>query len=148
MLTDTDSYYFAMSEDTLEKAVKPELLKTYIKEIKGNCGNRQYDGLMIRECCENCAKFDSSHPGRYKTEFSGTMIIALSSKCYIAKNQDNGEIKLSMKGCNKKKFLNDHDDPFEKFKTIRVQIEKFQNGDICTEQSGSVIHVHKKNCEI
>ena len=70
VLTDTDSYYFALSEDRLEDAVKPEMIEEYERERFGHCGEENYQGLMIRECCENCKKHDNTTPVYINTNSS------------------------------------------------------------------------------
>ncbi len=108
VLTDTDSYYFALARDSLEEAVIPEKREEYIKQTKGHCG-QEFNGLMVRECCNSCKVFDSKTVGVYKIEHTGDVMIALASKSYVALDTTSSVLKFSLKGCNKRKFLNEND---------------------------------------
>ena len=69
---DTDSMYFALSYDTLEEAVKPELLKEFERKKKQWLS---WD------------KWSSREPGLFKLESEGTRAIALCSKCNFVARQ-------------------------------------------------------------
>ena len=77
---DTDSMYFALSHDTLEKAVKPELKL----EFKNN--KKQW---------LSWDKWSSREPGRFKLEKEGTRAIALCSKCYFVDDENSAKTKMS-----------------------------------------------------
>ena len=83
---DTDSMYFALSYNTLEEAVKPELLKQFEKEKK--------NWLFWN-------KWSSREPGLFKRESEGTRAIALCSKCYFVEDEQSGKAKMSSKGMSK-----------------------------------------------
>ena len=83
---DTDSMYFALSHDTLKKAVKPELLKKFEKEKKRWLS---WD------------KWSSREPGLFKLESEGTRAIAMCSKCYFVEDEQSGKAKMSSKGMSK-----------------------------------------------
>ena len=84
---DTDSMYFALSYDTLEEAVKPELLK----EFENNKKQRlSWD------------KWSNREPGLFKLEKEGTRAIALCSKCYFVEDEKSGKAKKSSKGMSQK----------------------------------------------
>ena len=83
---DTDSLYFALSRDTLEEAVRPELVKEFEREKR--------DWLSWN-------KWSSREPGLFKVESEGTRVIALCSKCYFAENEDSSKAKVSSKGMSK-----------------------------------------------
>ena len=77
---DTDSMYFALSCNTLEKAVKPELLKEFEREKKKWLS---WD------------KWSSREPGLFKLESEGTRAITLCSKCYFVEDEQSGKAKMS-----------------------------------------------------
>ena len=86
MLINTDSMCFALSYDTLEAAVKPELLKEFEREKKGWLS---WD------------KWSSREPGLFKLESEGTRAIQLCSKCYFVEDEQSGKAKMSSKGMSK-----------------------------------------------
>ena len=83
---DTDSMYFALSYDTLEEAVKPELLKEFENEKK--------QWLSWN-------KWSSREPDLFKLQSEGTRSIALCSKCYFVEDEQSGKAKMSSKGMSK-----------------------------------------------
>ena len=84
---DTDSMYFALSYDTLEEAVKPELLKEFEREKK--------QWLSWN-------KWSNREPGLFKLEKEGTRAIAVCSKCYFVEDEKSGKAKKSSKGVSQK----------------------------------------------
>ena len=74
---------FALSCNTLEEAVKPELREQFKKEKKNWLS---WD------------KWSSRDPGLFKLESEGTRAIALCSKCYFVENELRGKAKMSFKG--------------------------------------------------
>ena len=84
---DTDSMYFALSYDTLEEAVKPELLKKF--------ENNKKQWLSWN-------KWSNREPGLFKLEKEGTRAIALYSKCYYVEDEQSGKAKMSSKGVSQK----------------------------------------------
>ena len=88
---DTGSMYFALSYDTLEEAVKAELLKEFEREKKKWLS---WD------------KWSSREPGLFKLESEGTRAIALCSKCYFVEDKrSDKEAKMSSKGMSKAQNL-------------------------------------------
>ena len=83
---DTDSMYFALSCDTLQEAVQPELREQFEKEKKNWLS---WD------------KWSSREPGLFKLESEGTRAIALCSKCYFVEDELSGKAKMSSKGMSK-----------------------------------------------
>ena len=118
VLTDTDSFYFSLSTDSIEEAVMATKKAEYMEEMYGHCGETDYEGLACRVCCPSCAKFDNKRMGAFKQEFKGTIIVALASKTYVAYDTNTDAIKLSLKGINKAKFLNECDNPIQTFLDI------------------------------
>lgn len=97
---DTDSAYMALSKESFEECIKPDMKKQYLKE--------KYDWLPHEMCsceckkCEDCklAMYERRTAGLFKIEFDGSGIIALASKMYYCWNDK--EVKFSSKGVNKK----------------------------------------------
>ena len=98
-LTDTDSIGIQYSTQTMEQCVHPHLLQEYRRHIYGNCTDKENeDAFLIRDCCSTHRIRDQRTPGVYKKEAGdNAMCIALSSKCYYLKSQEN-ESKLRAKG--------------------------------------------------
>ena len=84
---DTDSMYFALSYDTLEEAVKPEL--------KQDFANNKKQWL-------SWDKWSNREPGLFKLEKEGTRAIALCSKCYFVEDEKSGKAKMSSKGVSQR----------------------------------------------
>ena len=80
---DTDRMYFALLYDTLEEAVKPELLKEF--------ANNKKKWLSWN-------KWSNREPGLFKLEKEGTRAIALCSKCYFVDDEKSAKVKMSSKG--------------------------------------------------
>ena len=80
---DTDSMYIGISAENLEDIIKPEMKKEYF-----NGGKEKF---------LSTSKYHDKTPGLFKKEFDGIRMIALSSKCYYAEDE-NGKVKYSSKG--------------------------------------------------
>ena len=80
---DTDSMYMAISAEKLDNIIKPEMQKEYF-----NGGKEKF---------LSTSKYHEKTPGLFKMEFDGIRMIALSSKCYYAEDE-NGKVKYSCKG--------------------------------------------------
>ena len=84
---DTDSMYFALSYETLEEAVKPEL--------KQDFANNKKQWL-------SWDKRSNTEPGLFKLKKEGTRAIALCSKCYFVEDEKSGKAKMSSKGVSQR----------------------------------------------
>ena len=84
---DTDSMYLALSTDTIEEVIKPELKK------------RVWEGEGLAWLAWD--KWSKRTPDIFKKESEAIKGIALCSKCYFMIDKD-GKIKLSSKGMSKK----------------------------------------------
>ena len=84
---DTDSNYIAISAETLEDIVKPELQKEFEEKKK--------EWLAWN-------KWSSRTPGLFKLEFQGSRMIALCSKCHYGDDPEGKKKKFSTKGVSKK----------------------------------------------
>lgn len=105
---DTDSCYFGLASSTLHDAIKPEMRSVFEQTIYGNCrddfrGDKFNSVWFPRECCQKHNKHDLRTPGLMKLEFTGTKIIGLCSKSYMAANKEDSvsNVKYSLKGANR-----------------------------------------------
>lgn len=92
---DTDSFTFAISEDTLDQCVKPELKDEWDTEIKP---------LWFANCDSDCSHTMCSKrtPGPFKKEFEGVEFVGLSSKMYTVRGEKPGDpCKVASKGLRK-----------------------------------------------
>jgi len=86
---DTDSAYMALSAETLDEVIKPDLRHVY--DIEKN--------WISRNDTPEHAAYDKRTPGLFKEEYSGDGIIALCSKTYYCFGKED---KFSCKGINKR----------------------------------------------
>ena len=82
---DTDSFYIALSGDSLDDVIKPELRAEYEAE--------KHKWLATD-------KYSERTPGLFKVEFEGFRMIALTVKCYFVEGKEG--TKYSCKGISKK----------------------------------------------
>jgi hypothetical protein len=108
MESDTDSIYIAISGQTIEDILKPEMRERFHKDLYGHCDEDKISATTYffpRKCCHKHEKFDNREPGLFKLEFNGgTVMINLCSKTYFIKGRV-GE-KFSSKGISKKSVEN------------------------------------------
>ena len=95
---DTDSFYLAMSGDSLDEIVRPELKQAYEADKKNWLATD---------------KFSERTPGLFKPEFVDTRGVWLTAKCYLVQKEAN-EDKYSCKGVSKKY----NDLHFERYKDV------------------------------
>ena len=80
---DTDSNYFAFSEDNIDKVIKPEMRDEYEKD-KYNFLPRNSDELhptfKVDEKPFTLSKYDKRTPGLFKEETTKDKMICLCSK--------------------------------------------------------------------
>ena len=107
---DTDSFYFALSTEKLDDAVKPELREQYFTERHAWLPSESCDIPYHREsyikcrthnypwfpqpCCESRLVFDKRTPGLFKVEWEGDELTALNSKCLRGCRRVGKETKL------------------------------------------------------
>ena len=84
---DTDSNYFAFSEDNIEKLIKPEMIEEYEKD-KYNFlpreSNELHPTFQVDGKPFTLAKYDKRTPGLFKVETTKDKMISLCSKMYCA----------------------------------------------------------------
>ena len=88
---DTDSLYMAISADTIEEVVKPDLLSEWVASKHK---------WFPRTDTEENIQFDKRTPGLFKVEWSGDAFIGLNSKSYYCHNH-NGKDKYSSNGISR-----------------------------------------------
>ena len=103
---DTDSLYWALSEENLEDVVLPE------KRVEGDqlCSKDCTDNLTAnatynvfpRTCCNVHKKHDKREPGPFKEEFRCVELLCLCSKTYCCYDKHTNKHKFSSKGMNKR----------------------------------------------
>ena len=100
---DTDLFYLALSDNSLDDIVKALLKKEYLSD-KTN--------WLATD------KFSEGTPGLFKPEFVGTRGVWLNAKCYLVQNEEemytNKESKYSCKGVSKKQ----NDMCFKRYKDV------------------------------
>jgi hypothetical protein len=114
---DTDSAYMALSGDSLDDVVKPEMKVSFYQNYgdwfpKPFCPRHRDDFVACKTrgqewnmdpCCEAVRKYDLRTPGLFKEEFGGTGIVALNPKTYFCwDDDDGGKYKYSSKGLSKR----------------------------------------------
>ena len=69
LYVDTDSIYITMSSRDYQDVVKPDLYPEFYDIIFNSCGKSYLPdsrrNFILRECCEQCRKYDSLTPGEY-----------------------------------------------------------------------------------
>jgi len=116
---DTDSNYFAFSEDSIEKIIKPELREEYEKdkynflpsESKELHPTFNVDGKPF-----TMKAYEKRTPGLFKVECMKDKIIALCSKMYCCSDMDEKEIKFSCKGIQK----DNNNISYKKFENVLI----------------------------
>lgn len=90
ILTDTDSYYFALARRTWEECVKPNVTQEQVDRFK-----QQYFCLSPDK---------SKYMGLFHIEFEGDAIVAPQPKMYNARGYD-GKSKTASRGINKRENI-------------------------------------------
>ena len=135
---DTDSCYFGLAGKTLRECVKPNLLPIFERNVYGSCKD-DFDGddfktvWFPRECCQKHNKYDLRFPGCMKLEHQGTQLVGLSSKSYLAVDQNTSTIKYSLKGVNNQ-FV-DPSDPFKEVLHTQCPVMAVNRGIRCFDNS-------------
>jgi hypothetical protein len=94
---DTDSNYFAFSEDNIEKLIRPHMRKEYDPSESDELHPTfQVDGIKFTN-----AQYDKRRPGLFKVETTKDKMISLCSKMYCASDITEEKIKFSCKGIQK-----------------------------------------------
>lgn len=107
---DTDSAYIALSGESIDALVKPDLREKYLS-------NRHL--WFPREDSQEHAAFDKRTPGLFKVEWSGEGFVGLNSKTYYCWGTEGD--KASSKGISKKINKPTKDKYLEVLKTKQSQ---------------------------
>ena len=110
---DTDSFYLAMSGESLDKIVRPEMKQEYEADKKN---------WLAKD------KFIERTPGLFKPEFVDTRGVWLSAKCYLVQNgaNEDEDDKYNCKGVSKKHndlYFQRYEDAFDIFLKTRRDTE-------------------------
>jgi hypothetical protein len=101
---DTDSNYFAFSEDSIEKLIKPHMREEYEKD-KYNFlpreSNELHPTFKVDGKAFTLKAYDKRTPGLFKVEAEKDKMISLCSKMYCCADTTEENIKLSCKGIQK-----------------------------------------------
>ena len=101
----TDALCFAISGETLQDVVKPEMLDSYKQMLFGNCSDTWKPDtskhFLLRQCCPKHTAKDKVTPGLFKLEWHGDVIRGLCSNTYCVTDMQNNIIKLACSGQNK-----------------------------------------------
>ena len=126
---DTDSCYMAITKESFDELVKPELKEEYYKE-KHKWFPRTTD-CLCPECkidvkLKEHAKYDSRTTGLFKIEKEADGMVYLSSKCYRLLNPREGGKEAKRNVCNKGAQLerNAHRLTFETYKDVLFKDEE------------------------
>ena len=132
---DTDSFYLAMSGDSLDQIVRPEMRQ----------GKKNWLATD---------KFSEATPGLFNPEFVGTRGMWLTAKCYLVQNEAN-EDKYSYKGVSKNHndlYFQRYKDAFDVFLKIRrdselevENIDKAKNAGFMVYDLGVVTYEQKSS---
>ncbi len=110
---DTDSAYLALSGESIDEVVKPEMRKQFYEEWDRwfpaeACAEHKTEFVTTKvegkewqpkECCVKQKTYDRRTPGLFKIEWQGKGMIALCSKCYFGWGEKGD--KRSTKGLRK-----------------------------------------------
>jgi len=85
---DTDSAYMAITANSFDDVIKPNMRADYQRGLRGFCDDREVKAdstfhWFPRACCKDHARYDKRTPGLFKTEYEGDELIGLCSKTYI-----------------------------------------------------------------
>ena len=101
---DTDSNYFAFSEDSINKIIKSDMIDEYNKD-KFNYlpreSNELHPTFQVDGKPFTLKAYDKRTPGLFKVETEKDKMISLCSKMYCASDITEKQIKYSCKGIQK-----------------------------------------------
>jgi hypothetical protein len=103
----TDSNYFAFSEDSIEKLIKPKMRVEYENDkyiFPPSESNELHPTFQVDGIRFTYAQYDKRKPGSpglFKVETTKDKMIPLCSKMYCASDFTEKKIKLSCKGIQK-----------------------------------------------
>jgi hypothetical protein len=101
---DTDSNYFAFSEDSIEKLINPEMKEEYENDkynFLPSVSEELHPTFNVDGVRFTWAQYDKRKPGLFKVEITKDKMISLCSKMYCASDFTEEKIKFSCKGIQK-----------------------------------------------
>ena len=104
---DTDSNYFAFSEDSIEKLIKPHMREEYEKDkydFLPSESNELHPKFKVDGKPFTMKAYEKRTPGLFKVEKEEDKVIALCSKMYCCSDMDEKLLKLSCNGIQKDKI--------------------------------------------
>ena len=127
---DTDSNYFAFSEDSINKLIKHDMIDEYNKD-KFNYlpreSNELHPTFQVDGKPFTYEQFDKRTPGLFKVETKKDKMISLCSKMYCAADITETKFKLSCKGIQKEGnnicYQKYHDVLFENKKILLIILD-------------------------
>ena len=120
LASDTDSYFFAVSGNSIHDIIKEDMRSLFYDEydqwfVSESC---KYHRQLFKQikmnkkkwnpkpCCIRFHKYDSRTPGKFHVEAEADGMVCLSSKTYICYNKDEHDtfncVKSASKGISKK----------------------------------------------
>ena len=109
---DTDSLYMALSEEKIEKLIRPEMKPMWEMNRENDCRDDfravEHYNFFPRNCCQQLWKFDQRTPGLFKEELRCTEMVAPCSKtccCF------DGPTRLTMLSCKGHNINSLNDEP-------------------------------------
>ena len=131
---DTDSAYMAISGDSFESLIRPDLREEFEKD--------KHSWFVAPRAPQG-----KRTPGLFKVESEGDKIISLCSKSYctelFATENSTGQVKFSMKGVNRGHFKN----PMSHYEHVLNTKENFRacNSGIRSKDQSMVAYKQNKN---
>jgi hypothetical protein len=101
---DTDSNYFAFSEDSIDKLIKPHMREEYEKDklnFLPSESEELHPTFKVDDKPFTLAAYDKRTPGLFKIETKKDKMISLCSKMYCCADITEKDFKLSAKGIQK-----------------------------------------------
>jgi hypothetical protein len=101
---DTDSNYFAFSEDSIDKLIKPHMRKEYEKDkynFLPSESQELHPTFNVEGTRFSYKAYEKRTPGLFKIETIKDKMVSLCSKMYCASDNSEENIKFSCKGIQK-----------------------------------------------
>ena len=114
---DTDSNYFAFSEDSIEKLIKPHMREEYEKDkynFLPSESSELHPTFAVDGKRFTMKQYDKRKRGLFKIECIKDKMIALTSKMYCGTDMNEKESKYSCKGIQK----NNNEITYQRFKSV------------------------------
>ena len=101
---DTDSNYFAFSEDSIDKLIKPHMREEYEKDkynFLPSESQELHPTFNVEGTRFSYKAYEKRTPGLFKVETMKDKMVSLCSKMYCASDESEENIKFSCKGIQK-----------------------------------------------